>query len=57
MNDYGGQLAKTGLGAITIGGVTYALGGWLIGIAAALVVIGAITVRLGFRRSKDVAEK
>ncbi|MFI6358240.1 hypothetical protein ACIBJF_37765 [Streptomyces sp. NPDC050743] len=57
MNDYGSQLAKTGLGAITIGGVTYTLGGWMIGIAAALVVVGAVAVRLGFRRSKDVAEK
>lgn len=58
MSDYdGGQLAKTGLGAITIGGVSYSLGGWMIGIAAALVVVGAVLVRLRFRPRKDAGQK
>lgn len=54
MSDYdGGQLAKTGLGAITIGGVSYSLGGWMLGAAAALIVMGAVVIRLRFRSRKD----
>lgn len=58
MSDYDGmQLAKTGIGAITIGGVSYSLGGWMIGIAAVLVVVGAALVRLRFRPRKDADQK
>nr|WTB35270.1 hypothetical protein OG781_42595 [Streptomyces sp. NBC_00830] len=58
MSDYDGmQLAKTGIGAITIGGVSYSLGGWMIGMAAVLVVVGAALVRLRFRPSKDASQK
>lgn len=50
------QLAQTGLGgAIVIGGVAYT-GYWLLAIAVGLVLIGAVTVRFGFRRKQAVNE-
>jgi hypothetical protein len=50
------QLAQTGVGgAVVIGGVAYT-GYWLVAIALGMVVIGALTVRLGFRRKRSVNE-
>jgi hypothetical protein len=50
------QLAQTGLGgAIVIGGVAYT-GYWLLAIAVGLVAVGALAVRLGFRRKRAVSE-
>lgn len=53
MGDYG-KLPFTGAG-ITIGSV-FIDQFWLAGIAVGLVVIGAVAVRLGFRRGKDVSK-
>jgi hypothetical protein len=51
------QLAKTGsaAGAIVIGS-TIITGWWLLGIAAGIVLIGALAVRLGFRRGKGAGQ-
>ncbi len=50
MNSYG-KLPMTGAGALMIGGVLINQA-WLLGIAAALVLCGALTARLGWRRGK-----
>lgn len=48
-----GKLAYTGMGTLTIGGVV--LNQWaLLGIAAGLVVAGALLIRFGWRRGKNV---
>lgn len=51
------QLAKTGsaAGAIVIGS-TIITGWWLLGIAAGIVLIGALAVRFGFRRGKGAGQ-
>lgn len=50
------QLAQTGMGgAVIIGGVAYT-GYWLLAVAASLVLVGAVTVRFGFRRKRAVNE-
>ncbi|MET4927656.1 hypothetical protein P3L51_35765 [Streptomyces sp. PSRA5] len=52
------QLARTGpaAGALVIG--TTVITGWeLLGIALALVVIGAIAIRVGFRRGRSAGDR
>lgn len=51
------QLAKTGAvgGAVVIGS-TVITGWWLLGIAAGIVLIGALCVRFGFRRGKEAGQ-
>lgn len=51
------QLAKTGsaAGAIVIGS-TIITGWWLLGIAAGIVLIGALCIRFGFRRGKGAGQ-
>jgi hypothetical protein len=56
MSDHA-QLARTGLGgAIVIGGTVYT-GWWLLGAAAALIAIGAIAIRFGFRRGRTAGQR
>lgn len=45
------QLAMTGTGTLTIGGVALA-GPWILAASIALVALGAILVRVAFRRRK-----
>lgn len=52
-----GQLAQTGLGTVVVGGTAYYVGGWMIAAAAALVVMGAILVRVRFRRGRGAGER
>ncbi|MFI5689148.1 hypothetical protein [Streptomyces sp. NPDC051636] len=51
-----GSLAATGAGAITIGGIAFQQL-WLLGLAALVVVLGAVLVRTSFRRGKAVSER
>ncbi|MFF9819394.1 hypothetical protein [Streptomyces sp. NPDC014006] len=44
------QLAQTGAPVLVIGGMTYPIGGWMLGAAATLVCLGLVCIRLGFRR-------
>lgn len=51
-----GQLAQTGIGgAVVIGGTVYT-GYWLLGLAIAVVGVGALLVRYGFRKRRSVNE-
>jgi hypothetical protein len=50
-----GALAATGAGALTIGGITFESFG-LVVASLALVALGAIAVRIGFRRNKGVGQ-
>ncbi|WP_178390996.1 hypothetical protein [Streptomyces uncialis] len=45
----GGQLAKTGTGALAIGGVALGVE-WIVGLSLLIVAAGAFCVRLGFQR-------
>jgi hypothetical protein len=45
------QLAHTGAGVLVIG-TTVITGWWLLGAAAAIVLIGAVCIRFGFRRNR-----
>lgn len=47
------QLAMTGTGTLTIGGVALA-GPWILAASLALVLVGAVLVRTMFRRRKAV---
>lgn len=50
------QLAQTGIGgAVVIGGTVYT-GYWLLAVAGAVVLAGALLVRYGFRRKRSVTE-
>ncbi|MFF9359890.1 hypothetical protein [Streptomyces griseoluteus] len=51
----GGSLAATGAGAITVGGVAFQQL-WLLAAAVALVVGGAVLIRMMYRRNKGVSE-
>lgn len=51
-----GKLAYTGMGTLTIGGLVINQWG-LLGIAAGLVVAGAIAIRYGWRRGKKVTAR
>ncbi|WP_329026245.1 hypothetical protein [Streptomyces sp. NBC_00690] len=46
---YGGHLAHTGTTVVAIGGLTVGAG-WIVALAALMVVIGAVLVRFGFQR-------
>lgn len=51
-----GKLAYTGMGTLTIGGVV--LNQWaLLGIAVGLVAAGALLIRFGWRRGKNVGAR
>ncbi|MFD7506870.1 hypothetical protein [Streptomyces sp. NPDC059850] len=45
-----GQLAQTGVPVIVVGGAAYPIGGWMLAVAAALVCVGLLTIRFGYRR-------
>lgn len=51
------QLARTGsaAGAIVVGG-TIITGWWLLGIAASIVCLGAVLVRVGFRPHRSAGQ-
>lgn len=56
MSDHA-QLARTGTaGALVIGG-TVITGWWLLGAALALVAVGAIAIRFGFRRGRTAGQR
>lgn len=50
------KLAHTGGLAIVIGGTAYT-GGWLLAIAAGLMLVGALCVRFRFRRGKGAGQR
>jgi len=51
------QLARTGtLGAAVIGGAVVT-GWWLLAIPAAVVIAGALVIRLGFRPGKNAGQR
>jgi hypothetical protein len=52
------QLARTGTaaGAIVIG-TTVITGWYLLGIAAGIVIIGALCIRFGFRHGKGAGQR
>ncbi|MFB7949941.1 hypothetical protein ACFC6L_34115 [Kitasatospora phosalacinea] len=45
------QSAQTGAGVLVIGGLTPA-GWWMAAVAAALIAVGVLCVRIGFRRER-----
>ncbi|MCI3277615.1 hypothetical protein [Streptomyces cylindrosporus] len=47
-----GALAKTGVGALTIAGVSLTLD-WLLGLAIALILLGAVSYRIVTRNRAD----
>ena len=56
MSDYG-QLAQTGVGALVIGGTTFYVGSWMLGAAAAALLLGVGLIRFRFRADRAVGEK
>lgn len=52
------QLARTGtgLGAVVIGG-TVVTGWWLLGAAVAVIAVGAILIRVGFRPGRGTGQR
>ncbi|MFF7881010.1 hypothetical protein ACH40F_07970 [Streptomyces sp. NPDC020794] len=50
-----GALAATGAGTLTLGGIAFAQL-WLLGAALALVTLGAVAIRIGWRRNKGISE-
>lgn len=51
------QLARTGtLGAVAIGGAVVT-GWWLLAVAVGVVALGAVAIRLGFRRGKNAGQQ
>ncbi|WAZ20220.1 hypothetical protein STRCI_001321 [Streptomyces cinnabarinus] len=51
------QLARTGTaGSLVIGGVALT-GYYLVALAAAIVLVGALAVRVGFRSGRKAGEK
>lgn len=51
-----GKLAYTGMGTLTVGGLAIDQWGFL-GLAAGLIVAGAVAIRLGWRRGKKVGTR
>lgn len=49
------QLAHTGAGVLVIG-TTVITGWWLLGAAAAIVLVGAVCIRFGFRPGKNAGQ-
>jgi hypothetical protein len=52
MNHYGKTLAHTG--AVAVLGMT---AGWTIAVAAAMVAVGALSIRLSFRRRRTIGQR
>ncbi|MFD8739626.1 hypothetical protein ACFV06_32600 [Streptomyces sp. NPDC059618] len=50
---YHNQLAHTGTGVLVVGGLTLT-GWWMVAAAAALVTVGTLCVRYGFRRGAQL---
>jgi hypothetical protein len=50
-----GALAATGIGTVTIGGIAFEQL-WLLGAALLLVTVGAVAIRVGWRRNKGISE-
>lgn len=50
------KLAHTGAGALVIG-TTVITGWWILGVAAAIVAVGALCIRVGFRRGKTAGQR
>ena len=55
MSDHA-RLAQTGAGALVIGG-TIITGWYLLAIAAAIVAVGALMIRFGFRRGRGAGQR
>ncbi|MEU3464442.1 hypothetical protein ABZ721_31370 [Streptomyces sp. NPDC006733] len=56
MSDHA-QLAKTGTAAgVIVVGTTVITGWWLLAAAIALIAIGALGIRFGFRRGRTVGD-
>lgn len=55
MSDYG-RLAFTGVPTIAILGITIDQW-WVAGIAAALILVGIVALRIGFRRGRHVGAR
>ncbi|MFH9011206.1 hypothetical protein ACH4C6_07500 [Streptomyces sp. NPDC017943] len=51
------QLARTGTAGALVIGTTVVTGYWLLAVAAGLVVVGAIVLRVGFRRGKSAGQQ
>ncbi|GAA3805302.1 hypothetical protein ACFS5L_32535 [Streptomyces phyllanthi] len=50
------QLAQTGAPVLVVGGAVYPIGGWMLAVAAALVCLGLLTVRFGYRRNMAMSQ-
>jgi hypothetical protein len=50
------QLAQTGLPVLVVGGVAYNVGIYMAGLAAALLVVGLLALKFGFRRNLDISQ-
>jgi hypothetical protein len=46
-------LAATGVGTITVGGIAFGQL-WILGLAVGIVAIGAVLVRVAWRRNKAI---
>ena len=51
------QLARTGTAGVLIIGGTALTGWWLLTAALAVVLVGALCIRVGFRRSRKAGEQ
>ncbi|MFJ6730046.1 hypothetical protein ACIQPQ_34620 [Streptomyces sp. NPDC091281] len=51
------QLARTGTAGTLVIGTTVVTGWWLLAAALGIVAVGAICIRLAFRRDQAVGEK
>jgi hypothetical protein len=51
------QLARTGTAGALVIGTTVITGWWLLGIAAGIVLIGALAIRFGFRPGKNAGQR
>lgn len=51
------QLARTGTAGALVIGTTVITGWWLLAIAAAVITVGAVCIRLGFRRGRGAGEQ
>ena len=51
------QLARTGTAGALVIGTTVITGWWLLGAALGIVAVGAICIRLGFRRGKNAGQQ
>ncbi|MER8220317.1 hypothetical protein ABTZ58_06915 [Streptomyces sp. NPDC094143] len=51
------QLARTGTAGALVIGTTVVTGWWLLAAAAAAVLLGAVILRVGFRRGKNAGQQ